>query len=358
MRGELDRALQLYLDAGLDQEAARLLLTRAERTADPLERLGLLGRARDLSTGETRDLLSRRCAERRLELCKQRLLRLTSVELDELAGELRRLDSPALAAEAHALAGNVEDQARALVEAGAIERLESVLDADRRQSTQALAAKQRALEAHDLDRSGRRREALALTEGDEALGDPVLRKLRRAIESRRVTGPRVVLNLEERRHHFALGREVVVGRSGSTIEIPSPAISRSHLVLSRDESGPTVRDVSRNGTTLNGIGLDATLHIREALTLKLGGEVSVRLAPDPEFGVRVEILDEVLFAPLGELRSRVGVFELGADGWLELDPAKGGVYLGEIQVVHRIQLCRGDRLLLSRAGPVVVGVES
>lgn len=358
MRGEVDRALDLYVEAGLATEAARLLRTRAERTLDPVERLGLLGRARDLASGETRELLSRRCAEQRLELCKQGVLRLTALELDELAGELMRLESPQLAAEAHALAGNVEDQARALVEAGAIERLEAVLDADRRESEQALATRERALRAYDLDRSGRRREALAMIEGETAEGDPVLRELKRHIESRRVTGPRVVLHLGGEPHHFALGREVVVGRSGSTIEIPSPAISRSHLVLSRDESGPSVRDVSKNGTTLNGIALDTTLRIGQALTLELGGEVTVRLAPDPKFCLRVELLDEVLYAPLAGLRLAVGVVELGTDGWLELVPGAREVYLGDIELTHPVQLCRGDRFLLSRGGAVVVGVES
>lgn len=354
-KGDLARAAALYVEAGLEQEAVRVLLTHAEQLEDPLGRLGYLARARDFSEGQERERLSRRCAEQRLELAKQRVLRLTAVELDELANELSRLNEPALAAEAHALAGNVEDQAKALVEAGAIERLEAVLDADRQRSEAALAAKERALLAHDLERSGRRREALALARAGD---DATLRELARQIESRRVKGPRVVLEVDGERRQFVFGREVSLGRSGATVEIPSPAVSRSHLLLSRGEAGPNVEDVSRNGTTLNGVALDAVLTVREAITLELGGEVAVRLAPDVDFCLRVELLDEVLFAPLGAISSQVGTFDLSADGWLELIPASGEVYLGELRVVQPVQLCRGDRLSLSRQGAVVVGVES
>jgi hypothetical protein len=279
--------------------------------------------------------------------------------LDELAGELSNLGSPELAAEAHALAGNVEDQARALVEAGAIERLEAVLDADRQRSQHEVASKQRALHAYDLESSGRRRQALALARSGAGAGsDPKLSELARRIEANRISGPRVVLEFAGTRRHFALGSEVSLGRAGATLEIPSPAISRSHLVISRGEFGPTVRDVSRNGTTLGGVLVDTTLAINEPLTLELGGQVKVRLAPDPEFCVSLELLDSVWFVPLGALRSEVGVFALGNDGWLELDPAGAEVYLGELRVTHPVELCRGDRLSLVRDGPVVVEVAS
>jgi hypothetical protein len=119
-----------------------------------------------------------------------------------------------------------------------------------------------------------------------------------------------------------------------------------------------VKDVSRNGTTLNGVVLSAALAIREPLTLKLGGEVVLRLEPDPEFCLRVEWLEEVLFAPLGDIECAVGRLDWTHDGWLELVPGNDEIYLGELRVVQPVQLCRGDCVSLARGGPAVVRVEA
>src|SRR5690606_19303542 len=284
------KATELYLEAGAREQAARVLVTRAETCPNPSDRLALLCLARDHSSEPRQHELGRRCALMKLELCRERVLFLTASELGAVGRELSALGEHRLAAEAHALAGDLEAQTAALVEAGAIERLEAVFDADQQQQWAEQERERGLLAAVDLDRVGRRRAVLALLADQRDRASPQLLELGERIVARRSLGSVVALELEGKLQHLVLGQRVTLGRAGSGLVVPSPAVSRVHLVLERRGGQPTVVDVSSNGTTLGGVSVAAPLPIGSRLELTLGGEVKVGFELDTRFGVRVSLL--------------------------------------------------------------------
>jgi hypothetical protein len=353
--GRLEEATALYLDAGQKGEAARLFLLRAEAAPDPLERLRLLGQARSLAEGEQRDDAARRRARLSLELVKAGKLVLVAHELAELAKELEGLGEPAAAAEAYARAGDVDGQARALVGAGAIEKLEQVLGAEQERVRKARDKDERERRVRDLELAGKRREALSLARRD-AGADERLAALAAEIEARRVLGPRVRLEIDGETSVVLFGERVLVGRAGADLVVASPSVSREHLSIRRGSRGPEVIDEgSRNGTLLGGARIDVPVAVGSGVELMLGGDVPLRVAPWSS-GVRIDVAGETLHAPLGALQ--VGSFELalGDDRWLELVAAAEPALLGGLRVEREIELCRGDEIRESAGGPARIRV--
>ena len=162
---------------------------------------------------------------------------------------------------------------------------------------------------------------------------------------------------------MVLGDEVVIGRSEGAIKVSSNAVSRQHLRISRDGDDIVVRDLeSRNGTQLRGINLAGTLPVREGIELKLGREVSLRIAPCKRLAgaVEIEVAGERYVACVGKNCLPVDGLALatGADGWVELLATGTHAYVGGVEWTPRATLLAGDAIATARAGDVVVKVVS
>lgn len=354
--GDLELATRLYIEAGAHDGASRVLAARANSARTSAERLALLSLALEYCSEQQEVQLRGEHARLRLELCQARELYLTRSELTRLGRELSESGEHQLAADAFGLAGDLEAQTAALVEAGAIERLEAVFDADESRQRLERDRELTARNAVDLERLGRRRAVLAVAADQPDDGASLLAELAHRIKLRRVTGPVVRLELAGERRQFVLGEEVALGRANAAIVVPSPAVSRRHLELCRKDGVPVLVDVSKNGTTLRGIPLSGSVPLQSRIDLVLGGEVPLSIAPHEAYGLELSILKETFCVPLGDLSSSVGSFRCGADDWVELVPSERGVYLNSVHVLDRVQLCAGDELRPARDADTLVRV--
>jgi hypothetical protein len=349
--GRLEQATLHYVEAGEPEQAARVTALRAEAAVDPAQRLTLLGQAIGyLSEDAGRELRLRR-ARLKLDLARSGQARFGTSELVALGRELEGFDEHALAAEAHELAGDSEGEARALVAAGAVERLEQMLEDQQRRTRDEREREHAGQRVRDLIASGRRREALRVAR--QHANDVRLLALGRELEARRALGPRVELVIDGERIELALGERIVVGRSDAAVNVGSPSVSREHLALTRGALGIEVVDLgSRNGTTLAGARLEAPVHVGERLELLLGGEVTFTIEPCP-IGARLGFAGRVVHVALGPLRVGAWSIAPAEDGWLELRaPHDRPPFLGELRSEATIELCRGDELRERPGGPV------
>ena len=277
--GRLEEATAQYLEAGAGNEAARVLALQADSAFDAEKRYALLGQASRVADGDVQKTLELRRAHLAVDLVRSGTLRLGKSELTALAERLGRVGDPSLAAEVFALIGDSEAEARMLVQAGAIEQLENVLDAEESRDRAERERVELAARVIDLSKAGRRREALELGEKCRKDDDRVA-DLLREVEARRVEGPRASIELDGAKLDVAFGDEVVVGRAGASVVVASPAVSREHLALRCTSAGPEAVDLgSRNGTLLRGARLDVPVAVGDGLVLALGGEVELPLAP-------------------------------------------------------------------------------
>jgi len=274
--GRLEQATLHYVEAGELEDAARLCALRADAAADAGERLKLLGQAIGYLDADAARPLRVRRARLKLDLARSGEAALARSELGALGDEFEQLGEPALAAEVHALAGDTEAEARALVQAGAVERLEQVLETEQQRTRSARERDSIGQRARDLLASGRRRDALALAR--ERPDDANLLPFVRELEAKRASGPRADLVIDGQRLELCFGDSVVVGRSEAGINIGSPSVSREHLMIRRGTSGPEVVDLgSRNGTKLAGAQLDTPVSVGARLELVLGDEVTLSI---------------------------------------------------------------------------------
>ncbi|HVY46021.1 MAG TPA: FHA domain-containing protein, partial [Minicystis sp.] len=224
--GDLASAAELFEDAGLHDDAARVLLLRADAEPSPEKRIAFCALAAERA--ENAELVQK--ALRRKALLAFDVLRarggavmkneVLAVARDlETTGELER------AADAYALAGDADSEVRALTAAGAIERLE-----ERLRVADAAAREQRDLDLvlrklEDLDRTAERRAALALARDalakrdDERVAD-----VARRIRARVARGPVVDFEIDGAHRKVALGAEIVLGRGDATIVLASRAV--------------------------------------------------------------------------------------------------------------------------------------
>ena len=373
--GRLEEATALYVEAGAPAEAARLYALRAESTEDPLERLQLLGQAARVApvgqsarsaapANEPADdarSYQQRHARLALELVRSGRLRYGATELTRLGDQLSALGEPLLAADVYATVGDVDAQAEALSSVGALDRLESLLEADlnRERCRLELDAFYRTL--CDLDLGGRRREALLKAAGGAQ--DARTRELVERVAGRRVRGPILRAELAGEYYELALGARVLVGRTEAAINVSSPLLSREHLEISASSSGPVLRDLeSRNGTWIRGARLDGPIPVGDGVAVELGGasEVSVAVRPAPYLGPQAVCITaggHRVHAPLGALTIGSLRVELGDDGWVEVHADGGNSFvLGKLLVAPPIQLALGDELRLSARDPVLLRV--
>jgi hypothetical protein len=367
LEGDLPGAALLWAEAERADEAARVTLLRGDAEIESGKRLQLYVQAVSLAPEghAVRDIARRKRALLALGIAREGATSAAArLDLVEAGKELEALGEAMHAAEAYALAGDIEGETRALVGGGEIERLEGVLDRDR---DRARSERERQAAHTEIDRliaNGQRREALARAEAMPTDGAAVERA--RALRARMATGPRVAIEVCGRKMLLVLGSEVVVGRTEGAITVPSHAVSRSHLVLARGHAGHaiTVRDLgSRNGTELRGMRIagEIPVPIAEGLELKLGGEVPLRLSASDEIegALAIEVGGSRYVAPLGPARLAIGdwTLETSPDGWVDLVTGSGPApYVGGVRTESRTSLLVGDTIAASRTDPSVLRI--
>ena len=275
-------------------------------------------------------------------------------DLLDAARALEALGDQESAAEGYRRAGDIESEARALEQAGDVDKLEWLLTEQQTKDREVRRKEGAHRQIDLLVASGRRREALALAEGDRA----------DALRARRACGPLAKIVLRGATLSLVLGDEVVVGRTEGALQIASAAVSRRHLLIARKGGDVVVRDLeSRNGTLLRGLALAGETRVGESLELRLGKEVPVRIAPAPPTELRGAIAIDLggvrHLAPLGAatLPMPPGSWrlEVASDGWIELVTSGGPpAFVGGSEIAERATLLVGDAVALARTGEPVL----
>lgn len=372
LRGDLHEASSLFAEAGEVDEAARILLARGDGESEPRSRLLFFTQAGKLSRPGTPANVEARSKRAELLLALAGDVEASAIARHEViaaAKDLEEIGAHARAAEAFARAGDREGEARALQSAGDVDALEHLLSMQQHAERASRSRENEARNVEVLVECGRRREAFAELEKLIARGSVDVTALRdrwNGIHVRRALGPIVSVRArsssgELEPYSLVTGDEVVIGRTEGSIRIPSSAVSRRHLVLSRDREAVVVRDLgSRNGTQLRGINLAGSLVVGDGLEVTLGKEVKLRLSPSAriEGAIAIEIAGETYHAGLGPVRTPSPGLALvmGADDWIELASGSVPVYAGEIELAPRPTLLVGDALATTRGGARVLEI--
>jgi hypothetical protein len=358
LRGDLSRAAELFGEAGNNLEVARVLLMRGDGESDARSRLQLFTQASKLAPEgtETNKLARLKRAELLLALAGDTAVSAVARhEVAEAARDLEAIGEPIKAAQAFARAGDKEGEARALQAAGDVEGLEFLLSTEQYNERSSRARDERTKDVDLMIQCGKRREALQAL--DELLAgtpdDASLRERANGLRARRVLAPVVALEAIGERWVIVTGDEVVIGRTDGAIKVPSNAVSRQHLRITRDGDAIIIRDLeSRNGTQLRGINLAGPLPVGDGIELKLGKEVPLRVTPSKRIlgAVEIDVSGEKYYACLGPTRTPVTGIDLvaGADGWLELVSSGAKAFTGEVELVPRATLLVGDAISTTR----------
>ncbi|MFO0742053.1 MAG: FHA domain-containing protein [Labilithrix sp.] len=365
LRGDLAKAAELFGQAENNAEVARVMVMRAEAEPDARARLQLLTQASKLAPEGTDTNKSARLKRAELLLALAGDAAVSAVarhEIVEAAKDLEAIGEPLKAAEAYHRAGDKEGEARALQAAGDVEALEFLLSTEQYKERSSRARDERTKDVDVMIGCGRRREALSAL--DEMLAetpdDAPLRERANGLRARRVLAPLVTIESIGERWTIVTGNEVVIGRTDGAIKVPSNAVSRQHVKITRDGDQIVIRDLeSRNGTQLRGINVAGALPVGEGIELKLGKEVPLRITPSRKIAgaVEIEVAGSTYFASLGPTKTPVTGIELaaGADGWLEL---VGHAFLGEVELTPRATLLLGDSLSTTRGEEALLRVVS
>jgi tetratricopeptide (TPR) repeat protein len=368
LRGDLARAAELFGEAGQPDEAARVMILRADGETDARAKLQFLAQAAQLAAagGERQKDAKLRRAELLLALAGDASVSAVARhDVIEAARDLEAIGEPLKAAEAFARAGDKEGEARALQAAGDVERLEFLLSSEQFKERISRARDDRTKDVDLMIECGRRREALASL--DDLLkatpDDASLRERANGLRARMVAAPIVCLDMLGERWTMVLGDDVVIGRSEGAIKVSSNAVSRQHLRITRAGDDVVVRDLdSRNGTQLRGIKLAGPLPVRDGLELKLGREVTLRVGPSKRLpgAIEIEVAGHRYVACLGKNDLPIEGLALasGTDGWVELVTGGGHAYVGGVEWTQRATLLAGDAIATTRAGEPAVKVVS
>jgi hypothetical protein len=363
LRGDLAKAAELYGLAGAPEEAARVMLLRGDAETDTRQRM--LHYTQALATAPEGTETKKRARVKRAELfvaqfgggavsstARQDLL--SAAKDLEAAGEAER------AAEVYRLASDSEGEARALTQAGDVEKLEFLLSEQEMKERTDRQRQDVAARVELLLAGGKRREALAAAE-TLAKHDPRLAAEKATlIRGKRADGPIVPVELRGQRVTLVLGDEVIIGRTDGTLRVPSHAVSRQHVKIAREEGAIVVRDLgSRNGTQLRGMDLVGAIPVGEGLELQLGKEVRLSVAPAKglDGAAQIDLAGTTYVAPLGRASLDSWKIEAARDGWLELvsSPAHPA-YLRDVQLEARTTLLVGDEISDERSGPPVLRI--
>ena len=378
--GDLGSAADLYAQAGLGDDSARVLLLRADAERSVEKRIAFCAlAAQRAETDEVRRLARGRKARVAFDTLRKSGGSFLESEVLTVARELEEAGDLERAADAYVLAGDHDAEVRVLTAAGAIERLEARLRESEQSTRSEREREQQLRRVTDLDRTAERREALELCRRALAQhDDPRIADVARAIRGRLLRGPVVDLEIDGDLRRYALGAAGTTGRGDSTIVIGSRAVSRRHVRIWREHGAAFVEDLdTRNGTLLAGARVAGPLRVGDGLRLVLGGEVPCAVLPvtlgadaeaplgPVEIGcLAIEIAGGRYLAPLGTLAVDGWQVEVaaGSDGGAAASdesfvvlasPGAGArPYLGEFQLAARVELCHGDELRGARGGPV------
>jgi hypothetical protein len=367
LRGDLPRAIELWAEAGQRDEVARIMILRGDAEPDPRHRLQHYTQA--VATAPKASRIEKQARVKRAALTialagDGAVSSATRKDLLEAARELEDLGEADRAAEAYALVRDTEGEARALAQAGQVERLETLLDAEHSKTHVERQRSQAYAEIETFTATGRRREALAAAERlavDTPL-DASARERVQALEARRVGGGFFRALLSGRPVNLLLDDELVVGRTEGALIVPSAALSRKHLAIARAGGGFVVRDLgSRNGTLLRGMRVAGALPVGDGLSLLLGGEVKLQIGPSATLkdALDVEVGGDRYVASLGTARLGIGSWRLerAADGWVELvTDDSPPAFRDDMRMATRTTLLVGDRMSPSRGGQPAVEV--
>jgi hypothetical protein len=367
-RGELAKAAELYVEADLPEEAARVMVLRGDAEIEPRTRLAHYTQAR--AAAPSGHPVAQEARKKRAELVMamagdSALSALAQNEVLAAAAELEELGEEQLAAKAYAMCGDTEGEARALARAGDVEKLEDLLSLQQGKEREARRRADASAEIELLAASGRRREALAAAEQQARMrgDDLAARERAQSLRGRRAEGPLARMLVNGVPLPLVLGHEVVIGRTEGALMVSSTAVSRRHVRLARDQEGTAyVEDLgSRNGTQLHGMAIAGKLPIGDGVDLKLGKEVTLRAFPSAALpgAFEIEIAGARWIAPLGPARIGVGAWrlEIAQDGWIELASGDPPAYLGEVELAGRTTLLVGDAIGDVRGGPAVLRVQ-
>jgi hypothetical protein len=273
------------VDTPLDEGAAAARADEAERVlAHDTERLGVAERRSRF-----------RAVARAGELTLDAIRALGGRKRDALRDAGRALEDagePGRAAEVYALGGDHPEAGRLGVPPAApLSR--AITSAAARTTIAALAA---------LDRRGLRLAALAAARVSLAeQPDLEVAAFVRGVLARLVRGPLVTLAIDGRTQRIAFGSTVTIGRTGATLVLATPLVSRLHLRLHRLAGVAMVEDPgSHNGTWLAGARLTAPVPVGARVDLRIGHEIPCVLQ-DEAVAVAIDLAGERTLAPLGPL---------------------------------------------------------
>ncbi|WP_394822393.1 FHA domain-containing protein [Pendulispora albinea] len=366
LRGDLARAAELWGLAGLPEETARVMILRGDAEVDPIIRRQHYLQAKSIAPDDhpVRAEARRKHALLTLSMAKDGAF--SSARRQELlaaAQELEELAEPLQAADAYRLAADEEGEARALTQAGEIEKLESLLASEQDRQRRERARQQMAAEMDMMVAGGRRREALSAGQTWVATDseDRMLRERCDTLRARRTKGSILRAVVEGHERLIAFGTEIVLGRTEGEILVASHAVSRRHLRIVREGSETFVMDVgSRNGTQLRGMRIAGRLAVGEGLELRLGNELPVRLSPAAEIegATAVEVAGRRYLLPFGPAKLPVGDWQLeqGESEWIDLVTGEPRAFLGDAVLAARATLLVGDRIGRARGGPCVLEI--
>jgi tetratricopeptide (TPR) repeat protein len=380
-RGELSAAVELYLTADAPDEAARVLLLRADAEQNIERRLAHYARAAASSPdGEHGRSASQRSAALRFDVARSAGGLGLDAELRRLAKELEACEHWDKVLEAYRMLGDAAGEIRALEGAGNIDALEEKLDADRERTR--ITRQRGALlkQLRDLEQLAERHKAIGVARawldardadgsagggsaggGAAERGEEEVAAMLHRIRARLITAPCITLEWRGTIGHYVLGEEITIGRTRSDILIASTAISRQHLRVFRRDGTPHVEDLdTRNGTLLAGARLAGAIPVGDGLALSLAGQVPCDIEPHAQ-GVQIDVAGQRHIAALGPLEIegwRINDAHEGEDRFVCLSTAadRSPPFKGELGLRRRIELAVGDALSDSRAGPIVLSV--
>jgi hypothetical protein len=366
LRGELVRAIELWSEADEPGQAARVMILRGDSETDARLRLQHYTQAAATAPEGSpvqREARTKRASLRLAFAGDAPVSATTRRELLEAAKELEELGEADRAAEAYALLKDTEGQARALVQGGHVEQLETLLTAEQSRTDEERRRSAAYAEVETLTSTGRRREALAAAErlAMGAASDASARERVSSLRARRVTGLCRLL-VSGRPLSVVMDEEVVIGRSEGALVVRSAALSRRHLSIARRAHEFVVQDLgSRNGTLLRGMRIAGALPVGDGLELMLGGEVRLVVKPaqgQPDL-LDIEVGGEQLLASFGNLHLGISEWRLerASDGWVELVTPEGAhPYAGDLSMASRTTLLVGDRIAVKRGGEAALEV--
>jgi hypothetical protein len=367
LRGDLPLAVELWAEAGRTDEAARVMLIRGDAEPDPRQRLQHYTQAVATAPGASAVAKQARVKRAKLTIALAgdgTVSAATRQDLHEAARELEELGEADRAAEAYALIRDTEGEARSLVQAGQVERLETLLTAEQSKTSGERLRSEAYVEIETLTAMGRRREALAAAERLVLTAplDASARERVNALQARRAAGSLCRVLLRGQPLSLVVDDELVVGRTEGSLVVSSAALSRRHVVVGRSDGQVLLRDLgSRNGTLLRGMRVVGALPVGDGLSVLLGGDVRLEIAPSQslEGALDVDVGGERYVASLGPARLAVGEWRIARaiDGWTELfTDDRPPAFLGEIALGPRATLLVGDRISESRGGPATLEV--